>query len=195
MHRWFPTWLSTMACRSSTIGSGALPPPGMAPLSLLVNCSSGFIGTRVIRHLHATGHRVTGLDHIPPKDLLPEGVAFHICDIRQEELPDRTFGAVVHPAALAGVRQSMDRPPGYENTSVAGTRHDQSAGVSTTRRSPSGLIGNRRTKYPAGFLVKADPMPILALEVICHDSDEIPRPPRSGHRPFQRLSQGGKFLA
>ena len=91
------------------------------PLSVLVTGSSGFIGTYVVRSLHAAGHRVTGLDQIPPKDPLPEGVAFHVCDIRQGELPDRTFDAVVHLAALAGVRPSLDRPMEYETTNVVGT--------------------------------------------------------------------------
>ena len=49
------------------------------------------------------------------------GVAFHVCDIRRGDLPDRTFDAVVHLAALAGVRPSMDRPLEYEITNVIGT--------------------------------------------------------------------------
>ena len=39
--------------------------------------------SRIVRHLQAAGHQVTGLDHIPPKAPLPEGVAFHVCDIRR----------------------------------------------------------------------------------------------------------------
>ena len=74
------------------------------PLSVLVTGSSGFIGTHVVRHLHKAGHQVTALDFMAPKQALPKGVKFYQCDIRQDLLPQKTFDAVVHLAALPGVR-------------------------------------------------------------------------------------------
>jgi UDP-glucuronate 4-epimerase len=91
------------------------------PLSVLVTGSSGFIGTHVVRHLHAAGHKITALDYIPPKEPLPSGVKFYECDIRQGMLPNQTFDAVVHLAALAGVRPSMNRQLDYQLTNVVGT--------------------------------------------------------------------------
>jgi NAD dependent epimerase/dehydratase family enzyme len=91
------------------------------PLSVLVTGSSGFIGSHVVRQLHAAGHRVTTLDILKPKFPLPDGVEFRQCDIRQDYFPNRVFDAVVHLAALAGVRPSMTHSPGYSQTNVKGT--------------------------------------------------------------------------
>ena len=91
------------------------------PLSVLVTGSSGFIGTHVVRHLHAAGHKVMALDQMPPKEPLPVGVRFYACDIRQGMLPNGGFDAVVHLAVLAGVRPSMERQMDYQITNVVGT--------------------------------------------------------------------------
>ena len=91
------------------------------PLSVLVTGSSGFIGTHVVRHLCNAGHRVIGYDLIPPEDRFPDGSIYLCGDIRTDRLPHESIDAVVHLAALAGVRPSMDRPFDYLSTNVTGT--------------------------------------------------------------------------
>ena len=93
----------------------------MIPQSVLVTGGSGFIGRHVVRHLAAIGHNVTTLDFRPPVERHPEGVEHLGCDLRTDPFPDRDFDNVVHLAALAGVRPSMDRPVDYEQTNVLAT--------------------------------------------------------------------------
>jgi len=92
-----------------------------SPLAVLVTGSSGFIGHHVVKQLHDDGHQVTALDMIPPKQPLPDGVKFFQCDIRQGMLPNKRFDAIVHLAALAGVRPSIQRAIDYQITNVVGT--------------------------------------------------------------------------
>lgn len=93
----------------------------LKPLRVLVTGSSGFIGTQIVRHLAAAGHRIIGFDLIPPEDRFPDGSIYLCGDIRTARLPHEGIDAVVHLAALAGVRPSMDRPFDYDSTNVTGT--------------------------------------------------------------------------
>lgn len=91
------------------------------PFSVLVTGSSGFIGHHVVQHLASLGHRVTGYDLVPPEDQFPAGCTFLCGDIRSGPLPGEGIDAVVHLAALPGVRQSVDAAREYLSTNVEGT--------------------------------------------------------------------------
>lgn len=93
----------------------------MATPPVLVTGSSGFIGRHLVDHLHALGHRVTALDLVEPRRPLPDGVHFLQCDLRESALPRGSFEVIVHLAALAGVRPSIERAIDYELTNVLGT--------------------------------------------------------------------------
>jgi len=105
----------------------------------LVTGAAGFIGCRVAEELLAEGHTVVGLDNLNDaydvrlkewrlgRLLGRPGFEFHrldICDppaleaLRRQEPP---FEAVVHLAARAGVRQSVDNPWIYLECNITGT--------------------------------------------------------------------------
>ncbi|HEX7181001.1 MAG TPA: NAD-dependent epimerase/dehydratase family protein [Thermoanaerobaculia bacterium] len=108
------------------------------PMHILVTGGAGFIGSHLTRRLLARGDRVTVLDDFNdfydparkrdnvapllgrPDYQLVEG------DIRDEPLVDRLFAegrfdAVVHLAARAGVRPSLQEPILYEDVNCIGT--------------------------------------------------------------------------
>ena len=105
--------------------------------SVLVTGAAGFIGSTLVDRMLAEGRSVTGLDSFDP--FYPESnklrnlsgaldhAAFELVrgDIRDGELIDsvfeRDFDAVVHLAALAGVRPSLERPVEYADVNVRGT--------------------------------------------------------------------------
>jgi UDP-glucuronate 4-epimerase len=105
---------------------------------ILVTGGAGFIGSHLTRRLLGRGDRVTVLDNFndfydparkranfaalegEPPPVLVEG------DIRDAELVDRIFregkfDAVVHLAARAGVRPSLEQPILYEDVNCIGT--------------------------------------------------------------------------
>lgn len=108
------------------------------PSSVLVTGAAGFIGSTLVDRLLAQGRRVVGLDSFDP--FYPEAQkranlekatasgAFELQrgDIRDAAALDRAIGpepveAIVHLAALAGVRPSLERPADYSDVNVLGS--------------------------------------------------------------------------
>lgn len=109
---------------------------GAAPV--LVTGAAGFIGSHLVERLLARGERVVGLDNFDPfyartiKEQNLGGARAHAAfafaegDIRDAPLVEgllRQYGAraVVHLAARAGVRPSVEDPALYADVNVRGT--------------------------------------------------------------------------
>lgn len=105
---------------------------------ILVTGAAGFVGSTLVDRLLAEGREVVGLDSFDPfyaealkrRNLreASEHPRFRLVrgDIRDAALLERLFGAerfdgVVHLAALAGVRPSLERPATYADVNVNGT--------------------------------------------------------------------------
>lgn len=109
--------------------------------TVLVTGAAGFIGSHVVQALLARGDTVVGLDNLndyyPParkRANLAEverasgghGFQFREGDVRDRDLvgvlcAEHRFSAVIHLAALAGVRASMEDPAGYYDVNLLGT--------------------------------------------------------------------------
>jgi len=107
-------------------------------MNILITGAAGFIGSHVAEALLARGDDVTGLDNFndyydPTRKranvaLLTPNSRFtiHEADVRDAEAIERVcmagkFDAVVHLAAMAGVRYSIERAPLYVDVNVRGT--------------------------------------------------------------------------
>ncbi len=107
-------------------------------MNILLTGVAGFIGSHVAEALLARGDTVAGLDNFndyydPSRKranaaLLMPGPRFtlHEADVRDEEAMARIcvrggFDAIVHLAAMAGVRYSIERAPLYVDVNVRGT--------------------------------------------------------------------------
>jgi len=103
----------------------------------LVTGAAGFIGARTSEMLVQDGHMVVGIDNINDAydvrmkqyrltrlEKLP-GFTFHKLDISQEkdvgQLNNQKFDAIIHLAARAGVRASVEDPRLFYETNVMGT--------------------------------------------------------------------------
>lgn len=132
-------------------------------MRVLLTGAAGFIGSHVAEALLARGDEVHGLDNFDPfyargvkeSNLDPlsvhDGFAFTEGDIRDRgvlaDLPE--VDAVIHLAALAGVRPSIERPTEYVSVNVDGTttmlEFARSRGVGAfVFGSSSSVYGNNR---------------------------------------------------
>jgi nucleoside-diphosphate-sugar epimerase len=107
-------------------------------MHICVTGGAGFIGGHLCRRLLRDGHRVTAIDNFDPfypRAIKEEGIddfpaqvftliETDICntDGILQALHARDVDAIVHLAARAGVRPSIEAPMAYEQTNVGGTQ-------------------------------------------------------------------------
>ena len=116
------------------------------PDCVLVTGAAGFIGSTLAERLLGEGRQVVGLDNLDPfypveqkranLGALEACSGFHFieADIRDASALARIFegfpvDGVVHLAALAGVRPSLERPADYADVNVTGTSRVLDAAV------------------------------------------------------------------
>src|SRR3954447_23181336 len=109
-------------------------------MRFFVTGASGFIGSTLVDRLLAEGNEVTGVDNFDPFYPRPvkernlraalQDARFRLCelDIREAAAVDRvvreaTPEVIVHLAARAGVRPSIEDPALYTSVNVLGTVH------------------------------------------------------------------------
>ncbi|MCF7798454.1 GDP-mannose 4,6-dehydratase [Candidatus Woesearchaeota archaeon] len=108
-------------------------------MKILLTGIAGFIGSHAAKTLIEEGHEVIGLDNLNDyydvslkearlKNLVPKEVIFVKGDILDKELLDslaqeHSFDVIIHLAAQAGVRYSLENPDTYIQTNVQGTNN------------------------------------------------------------------------
>src|ERR1700722_196916 len=115
-----------------------LPVSSRREMKVLVTGGAGFFGSHLVEALLADGHAVSVIDdfndfydpQIKRKNLQPvlADIRLHAIDIRDKDAVLDTFSverpdSVVHLAARAGVRPSIQRPELYLATNINGTFH------------------------------------------------------------------------
>lgn len=113
-------------------------PTNPHPSHALVTGGAGFIGSHLVDRLLADGWRVTTIDNFDPfydPATKRKNIAQHlkhenfrlveqdICDDEGLLALDGDFDVIIHLAAKAGVRPSIEDPIGYQQTNVQGTQN------------------------------------------------------------------------
>jgi UDP-glucuronate 4-epimerase len=163
----------------------------------LVSGAAGFIASQVINTLLAEGHSVVGVDNMNDaydvrmkeyrlgKLLIHPNFKFHRSDIADRSLlsgdssiRQHEYEAVIHLAARAGVRQSVENPWVYVDTNVTGTLNLLE--FCREQKIPKFILASTSSIYgadaplPTSEMVSSD-LPLQAYaatkkgaEVLCH---------------------------
>ncbi|WP_128544381.1 NAD-dependent epimerase/dehydratase family protein [Larkinella soli] len=164
-------------------------------MNILLTGGAGFIGSTLAEQLLSAGHRVVCLDNLDPyydprlkRENLRQALAhpafrFQEGDIRDRELlaalfSENAFDAVIHLAARAGVRPSVQDPALYYDVNVNGTlallQAMQQAGVTKMVFASSSSVYGDSARIPFD---ETDPVdkPLSpyaaskrAAELLCH---------------------------
>ncbi len=103
---------------------------------ILVTGCAGFIGSHVCESLLSKGFEVIGIDNFDPfyektvktgnlsSFIDHEKFSFYEVDITKDlaKIPKQPIDAIIHLAAKAGVRPSIEDPAGYINTNIVGSQ-------------------------------------------------------------------------
>ena len=191
----------------------------MSDQAILVTGAAGFIGFHVARRLLAEGHHIVGLDNLNSYydpalkqsrlDILWSDSRFRFLQV---DLADRSsiarlfaehrFPTVIHLAAQAGVRYSIDHPHAYADTNLEGfvnilegCRHSECRHL--IYASSSSVYG-ANTKLPFSVADRTDhPISLYAAtkranELMAHSYSHLYRLPVTGLRFFTIYGPWGR---
>jgi len=191
----------------------------MADQTILVTGAAGFIGFHVARQLLAEGRDIVGLDSLNSYydpalkkarlDILRRHSRFNFVQIDLADRPStgqlfakHRFAAVVHLAAQAGVRHSIDHPHAYADANLVGfvnvlegCRHNECRHL--VYASSSSVYG-ANTKLPFSVEDKTDrPISLYAAtkkanELMAHSYSHLYRLPVTGLRFFTIYGPWGR---
>jgi UDP-glucuronate 4-epimerase len=191
----------------------------MSDQTILVTGAAGFIGFHVARRLLAAGRKVVGLDNLNSYydpalkrarlDILrgQPGFAFEAIELADRAAMERLFGRerfaqVIHLAAQAGVRYSIDHPHAYADANLEGflnvlegCRHH---GCGHLVYASSSSVYGANTKLPFSVADKTDhPVSLYAAtkkanELMAHSYSHLYRLPTTGLRFFTVYGPWGR---